>query len=132
MMKRKSIWIEILGIAFIASGAFGMVDLLRLQNADIITSMQIYFIAWNTVFIVVGIGLFRLKRWARVFGMLLVAAKTVQVSLGAAQDTKTIQTISADPTATSVGIILTIMSIAIGMATIYYFTRRQVKEQFVN
>ena len=130
-MKRKSIWIEILGISFIVSGAFGMVELVRLRNANIFISTQIYFIAWNIVFIVVGIGLFRLERWARAFGMLLVAVKTVQVSLGTAQDAKTIQAISADPYAPLIGVVLTVMSVAIGIATIYYLTRRKVKEQFI-
>ena len=133
MKKKSSVGLLIIGVLFILQGLFGFRAIFLYPSI----AKNLLFLAYGTfytmVVIITGVGIFLLKRWARIMALVLVAIKTIQLIAGIVNDIpmikKSAEFASIHPPISSL-IIAIIIILIVGGGFIYYLTRSKVKEQF--
>jgi len=133
MEKKRSKGITILASIIIISGVISIsLSLLTIYRYPRFIPSFLYVISWGTLIIASGIGLLKLKKWARILTLILVAIKMPQICIGSFTD---VQRMFTNPVAIGTimaAIGITLVSLMPGIIVLYYFTRPKVKEQFNN
>lgn len=130
MLRNRSVGLTILGIFFILFGllSFGPIFLLPSMSKNL--PLLVYVALYGLVMFITGIGILRLKSWARIIALVLIVIKMVQVGAGTIVDINTMIRKSAGFGAVFGGIVVMVVGILVSIGLIYYLTRPSVKEQF--
>ena len=129
--NRHIIILKILGGIIVLSSLAGFFMLLYFTPATYKNSFfWFYAIVHNLIFVITGIGIFKLKSWARFITLFFGVIKLIQVTILSIRDIGTMIKLSAGFTGISIGVTMTMIGLGVGFGILYYLTRPNVKELF--
>jgi hypothetical protein len=132
MEKKRPIGITILGIFGICAGCFGLLVFLPMYKHYNIFIYS-YAIIWNILMIGIGIGLLKLKKWARLGELITIFIKWVYILSEKIYLFVVKTPASSEQYAYSNPILKDLIGffwILITVVIVYYLTRPKVKEMF--
>ena len=131
MAKKRSIGLTIVGVYCILSGLAGFVLALFLMlKKPLFFVYFVYTMLYGLVVSFTGIGILRLKSWARIMALVLIAIQCIQGSVRSIRDINKMREYGAPNFAINMSLFMLVIIVGIGISIIYYLTRPSVKEQF--
>jgi len=127
MLKDKRIGIAVIGWIFIFGGAISSFTFLTFYR--VLSTVALYNFFYGLIMFIIGIGIVKLKRWARIMAIIFITIIIIQVSVGTLYDISIIRESAASEMLYLVYIVGIVFNlIAIGL--IYFLTCPSVKKQF--
>ncbi len=137
MSKSRSTGVTVLAILLIALGTFRLSPLFFRVFHPVWGARTVPLLAYVTLYglvtIIAGIGILKLKSWARIATMILVAESTIRGAVGSIADVHRIFARAQSPGLGAAGVLAIgaiILLGLLGVGIIYFLTRPGVRGQF--
>ena len=130
MEKKKSLGVTVLGLFLILLSALSLIVLTLFPPMSKNPPLLTFYVIWAVGVFIAGIGIIRLKEWARKLALTFFTIKTIQLVASSIKDINILIKKSSSFGVIIVGIVLSVVFVIVLIGIIIYLTRPKVKEQF--